>query len=1439
MKSFFLPVTQSFVLAVTTFLPILADVQPAAITLAILAPTADPQAAVQTASVEIAGTAASSTGLPIAVTWIVNQKYGGRTEASPRWSTGFVNLAGGPNLVEVTASDGVSAPVTRQVVLNVEAPLQPAPDKESLHFKLGRYQGRLVQYRIVNGRAIFEGDIDLGNPAALDPQLTPPPATKAAVTERPIPESLGVALQSSLWSKVGGVAQVPYVISADTTTGVAAAITAFNNTFGGIIQFVPYSSQINYVNFSFDTSSPYGVCESAVGMAGGEQTVGGSVYCATPTVLHEMGHVVGLWHEMSRSDRNNYVVVNTANIDRPYQPNFDPVTYNALNIGFYDYSSIMHYSAFGFSVNGFPTLESTPVAGIQLSNTTGYSSGDIDGIKRLYGAAPTQVTIDTNPSGLQVTVDGATVTTPYLSSGWALGSQHTLTIPASVEEDASGNWYTFALWNNLTTTATSQTITLVAGNAELTQPATSPANTYYVANFVPLWPFSADANSIDGMGTGTIVTSPNPATYAPAPGTYYLNRQQVTMTATPGTGSQFYGWGDSNYPLGDNPHTFLAGFAENPLYGNFVSTNVGLTSFQTTIPGLYYPPASVTIDSNGLFVPLTFAAGIDSGWTAGSSHSAVAITPLSPVTTNVEYNFLQWADQTSSSATHPPITQIASGRQTFTAQYDNGSFRGIVYSSPACGGSVNGAATVNGALDEMFAGGSSQTFTAAANSPLVFAGWSQDLASFGTTAAATTTISAELYATANFNVVSTPLTITGFSPLTAEAGNANGFTLTINGTGFTSNTLVFWNSSYIASPFVSPTELQISLSAADIATAGGQIVTVENIATVSGASCYVFQDATYNLTSSSPVAVPNVVGLTQSAATSSITAAGLGVGPVTMASSATVPSGDVISENPSAGTLVNPGSSVNLVVSTGSSTISVPNVVGLTQAAASSAITGAGLVVGTVTTAFSNTVASGNVISQNPVANTHVLSGSAVNLVVSSGPAQKVAPTAFSVTPSTGSGPSQTFTFKFSSVNGYAYLNTLYMAINTSVGSGNSCRIEYLPATNQLYLYPNAGASGTLLGPLTPGAAGTVGNSQCTLNAATSSTMPSGNVLSVSLAISFQPTFIGLKNIYGYALDDGNLNSGWATLGNWSPVLLQAVAPTVTSVSPAIGAGISQTFSFKFSSVNGYAYLSTVFAVISTGVGSGNSCRVEYLPATNQLYLYPDVGASGTLLGPMTPGATGTLSNSQCTLNVGGTTAGGSGNTVTLNAAITFQPTFAGIKNIYGYDEDLADRNSGWVTLGHWNTAAVQAVAPTANSVTPDSGMGNSQTFTFAFSSVNSYLYLSTFYAVINTGVGSGNSCRVEYLPASNQLYLYPDAGASGTLLGPMTPGVTGTLSNSQCTLNVGETSAAGAGNTITLKVALTFQPAFAGLKNIYGYAEDLGDRISGWVTLGTWNTAP
>lgn len=286
----------------------------------------------------------------------------------------------------------------------------------------GLYRGMPVTYTVKNGKAIFQGDIVPEGVDAIDPQ-------------RPLP-SFGIDYWRYLWPKVGNQFQIPYVIGSGSgdLTNLNAAITQFNNTIPNI-QFVSRGTQSDFVHFLFDPGITSGQCEATVGRAGGPQQVGGSATCTVATILHEMGHTVGLWHEQSRSDRNSYVSVNYGNLIKGSIGNFNQIYDNAQTFGtFFDYGSIMEYPSFSFSRNGGPAIDSIP-AGIPLSNQSGYTAADIDGIERLYGSAPTSVTVTSNPAGLQVIVDGATVTTPQVYN-WALNSTHALDIPSGVQSQS-------------------------------------------------------------------------------------------------------------------------------------------------------------------------------------------------------------------------------------------------------------------------------------------------------------------------------------------------------------------------------------------------------------------------------------------------------------------------------------------------------------------------------------------------------------------------------------------------------------------------------------------------------------------------------------------------------------------------------------------------------------------------------------------------------------------------------------------------------------------------------------------------------------------------------------------------------------------------------------------------------------------------------------------
>src|ERR1700747_1147118 len=78
-------------------------------------------------------------------------------------------------------------------------------------------------------------------------------------------------------------------------------------------------------------------------------------------------------------------------------------------------------------------------------------------------------------------------------------------------------------------------------------------------------------------------------------------------------------------------------------------------------------------------------------------------------------------------------------------------------------------------------------------------------------------------------------TETSLSPASATAGGA-AFTLTVNGTGFVSTSVVKFNGAVKTTTFVNATQLTTAITAADIATAGAATVTVTNPAPGGGTS---------------------------------------------------------------------------------------------------------------------------------------------------------------------------------------------------------------------------------------------------------------------------------------------------------------------------------------------------------------------------------------------------------------------------------------------------------------------------------------------------------------------------------------------------------------------------------------------------------------------------
>ena len=310
-------------------------------------------------------------------------------------------------------------------------------------------------YEVINGMAIYDGDIILG-PAPDGGAARHLPAKR---TGGAWPERRGIIhanpLGISLWPN--GV--IPYDIDLEFASepifleALEEAIDFWHSHT--VVRWIPRTTEelgvlrISVTDLSASAIGTTGV--ASVGYHGG-----GSLWLASSyldqlsdsrdsrhtdaikksildTLHHEMGHVVGLLHEHQRKDSSQYTfsgaLANTARYSLPI-----------IGVGPYDFASGMSYRVL-----------SRPY-GITHGNLL--SVGDIDGINRLYGSPPRATTISTHPPGGLVTVDGENYRTPITFS-WPLGSQHMVSAPPAgiagdnlyVENYTSGI-QVFARWSD-------------------------------------------------------------------------------------------------------------------------------------------------------------------------------------------------------------------------------------------------------------------------------------------------------------------------------------------------------------------------------------------------------------------------------------------------------------------------------------------------------------------------------------------------------------------------------------------------------------------------------------------------------------------------------------------------------------------------------------------------------------------------------------------------------------------------------------------------------------------------------------------------------------------------------------------------------------------------------------------------------------------------------
>jgi hypothetical protein len=295
----------------------------------------------------------------------------------------------------------------------------------------------------------------------------------------------------------------------------------------------------------------------------------------------------------------------------------------------------------------------------------------------------------------------------------------------------------------------------------------------------------------------------------------------------------------------------LTGTLNGLVAGDGITASYSTTGTSTSVPGSY--PITATLNDPNSKLSNYTVTNTAGSLTIGNATATVTLgslsktytgSPLAPTATTIPANLLVTLAYTQNG--QAVVSPTKAGSYGVVATINDVDYSGtatgtltINQATPTITWATPAAITYGTALSAAQLDASSTvagTFAYTPTSGTVLGAGSQTLSVTFTPTDTTDYTTATATVTLTVNSAANPAqSIASLSPAFTDAGSA-AFTLTINGTGFTSNSTAYWGTTALTTIYVSSIQLTASVTAAEIANAGTTSVTVQTATPGGGTS---------------------------------------------------------------------------------------------------------------------------------------------------------------------------------------------------------------------------------------------------------------------------------------------------------------------------------------------------------------------------------------------------------------------------------------------------------------------------------------------------------------------------------------------------------------------------------------------------------------------------